>query len=68
MEREEYGFNGVSCKACSRSNTILPGLKNGKIKRINDQSIQREQKFMIDFDLKFRITGFTLAEPTREIT
>ena len=22
-EREEYGFNGVSCKACSRSRTIF---------------------------------------------
>ena len=42
----------------------LPGLKNGKIKKnqmtANSTKLRAEMKDF-DFDLKFRITGFTLA-------
>ena len=64
MERRNMGFMEFRVKRVPDPVPSLPGLKNGKIKKnqmtANSTKLRAEMKDF-DFDLKFRITGFTLA-------
>ena len=63
-KKRNMGFMEFRVKRVPDPVPSLPGLKNGKIKKnqmtANSTKLRAEMKDF-DFDLKFRITGFTLA-------